>query len=40
VSLAKGGMGAARELVELVLRAQGRWESLVSGYLAEDGRHG
>jgi 3-deoxy-D-manno-octulosonate 8-phosphate phosphatase (KDO 8-P phosphatase) len=40
VSLAKGGRGAVRELVELVLRAQGRWESLVSGYLAEGGRHG
>ena len=30
-----GGDGAARELVELVLRAQGRWDGLVASYLAE-----
>jgi 3-deoxy-D-manno-octulosonate 8-phosphate phosphatase (KDO 8-P phosphatase) len=40
VSSLKGGRGAARELVELVLRAQGRWDGLVSGYLAEDGPNG
>jgi len=32
VSSAKGGDGAVRELVELILRAQGRWEALVAGY--------
>jgi 3-deoxy-D-manno-octulosonate 8-phosphate phosphatase (KDO 8-P phosphatase) len=32
VSTAGGGRGAARELVELVLRAQGRWAALVAGY--------
>ncbi len=31
---AGGGRGAAREAVEVVLRAQGRWESAVAGYLA------
>lgn len=40
VSSMKGGGGAARELVERVLRAQGRWDRIVSGYLAEDGTDG
>jgi 3-deoxy-D-manno-octulosonate 8-phosphate phosphatase (KDO 8-P phosphatase) len=35
VSQCKGGSGAARELIELILRAQGRWESLVATYLSE-----
>jgi len=34
VAHAKGGAGAARELIELILRAQGRWDSLLSTYLA------
>jgi len=33
VAQAKGGAGAARELIELILRAQGRWESLLASYL-------
>jgi 3-deoxy-D-manno-octulosonate 8-phosphate phosphatase (KDO 8-P phosphatase) len=36
VSEAAGGRGAARELIELVLRAQGRWDEIVSGL---SGRH-
>jgi 3-deoxy-D-manno-octulosonate 8-phosphate phosphatase (KDO 8-P phosphatase) len=35
VSEHNGGCGAARELVELVLRAQGRWDGIVAGYAAE-----
>jgi 3-deoxy-D-manno-octulosonate 8-phosphate phosphatase (KDO 8-P phosphatase) len=35
VSAAKGGAGAARELIELILRAQNRWESIVATYMAE-----
>ena len=35
VSAARGGAGAARELIELVLRAQGRWESIVATYVEE-----
>ncbi len=35
VSRARGGDGAARELVELVLRARDLWTPLVSGYVAE-----
>ena len=31
VSAAAGGRGAARELIEMVLRAQGRWDEIVSG---------
>jgi 3-deoxy-D-manno-octulosonate 8-phosphate phosphatase (KDO 8-P phosphatase) len=31
VSAAAGGRGAARELIELVLRAQGRWDAIVGG---------
>ena len=33
VSAHRGGRGAARELVELVLRAQGRWAGVVEHYL-------
>jgi 3-deoxy-D-manno-octulosonate 8-phosphate phosphatase (KDO 8-P phosphatase) len=32
VSQARGGQGAARELIELVLRAQGQWDGIVAGY--------
>ena len=34
VSQARGGAGAARELIELVLRAQGAWDAFVRDYLA------
>jgi 3-deoxy-D-manno-octulosonate 8-phosphate phosphatase (KDO 8-P phosphatase) len=33
VATARGGDGAARELIELILRAQGRWESVLATYL-------
>jgi 3-deoxy-D-manno-octulosonate 8-phosphate phosphatase (KDO 8-P phosphatase) len=32
VSAARGGQGAVRELIELVLRAQGRWEAVLAEY--------
>ena len=35
VSRARGGDGAARELIELVLRAQHKWEDLIASYVAE-----
>ena len=35
VSASPGGRGAARELIELVLKAQGRWDALLAGYLPE-----
>lgn len=35
VSTASAGNGAARELVETVLRAQSRWEGIISTYLRE-----
>ena len=35
VSRSGGGFGAARELVELVLGAQGKWEPLVAAFVAE-----
>ncbi len=35
VSRARGGDGAARELVELLLREQGRWDALVASYLGD-----
>ena len=38
VSSRVGGDGAVRELVELILRAQGRWEDLVRSYLPEGAR--
>jgi 3-deoxy-D-manno-octulosonate 8-phosphate phosphatase (KDO 8-P phosphatase) len=37
VSAKPGGAGAVRELVELVLRAQNHWESLVKAYENEAG---
>ena len=36
VSQAGGGRGAARELIELILRAQNRWESVVAEYAQLD----
>jgi 3-deoxy-D-manno-octulosonate 8-phosphate phosphatase (KDO 8-P phosphatase) len=38
VSARAGGDGAARELVEIVLAAQGRWDELVRRYLPQEGR--
>lgn len=35
VATASGGAGAARELIELIVRAQGRWDALLSSYLTE-----
>ncbi len=35
VSRCNGGAGAARELIEVVLRAQQRWNGIVSAYLDE-----
>jgi 3-deoxy-D-manno-octulosonate 8-phosphate phosphatase (KDO 8-P phosphatase) len=35
VSGCRGGEGAVREMVEMILRAQGRWTSIVSGYQHE-----
>ena len=32
VTQAPGGCGAVREIVELILRAQGKWETVVGGY--------
>jgi 3-deoxy-D-manno-octulosonate 8-phosphate phosphatase KdsC-like HAD superfamily phosphatase len=32
VSESVGGRGAVRELIELVLRAQGRWDEIVQQY--------
>ena len=34
VSQAAGGAGAARELLELILRAQGRWDAIVGSFAA------
>ena len=35
VSTAKGGQGAARDLIEVILRAQGRWDALLAEYVEE-----
>ena len=37
VSTRCGGDGAVREVVELILRTQGHWTSIVSGYQHEEG---
>ena len=34
VAKARGGAGAARELIELIVRAQGRWDALLASYLS------
>ena|SRR5687768_2107560 len=33
VTRAEGGKGAVREVIELILKAQGRWSDFVDGYL-------
>jgi 3-deoxy-D-manno-octulosonate 8-phosphate phosphatase (KDO 8-P phosphatase) len=38
VSTRAGGDGAARELIEVILRAQGRWDDLLRDYLVEGTR--
>jgi 3-deoxy-D-manno-octulosonate 8-phosphate phosphatase (KDO 8-P phosphatase) len=35
VTQASGGRGAAREVIELILRAQGRWQEIVARYRSE-----
>jgi 3-deoxy-D-manno-octulosonate 8-phosphate phosphatase (KDO 8-P phosphatase) len=35
VSTHRGGEGAVRDLIEVILRAQGLWESIVAVYNAE-----
>jgi 3-deoxy-D-manno-octulosonate 8-phosphate phosphatase (KDO 8-P phosphatase) len=40
VSAARGGGGAARDLIEVILRAQDKWTALVASYLTErEGQH-
>lgn len=38
VSAANGGDGAVRELIEMILRAQNRWDDIVGAYVAEGQR--
>jgi len=40
VSGHRGGDGAARDLIELILRAQDKWDSIVATYMAEAQEHG
>jgi 3-deoxy-D-manno-octulosonate 8-phosphate phosphatase (KDO 8-P phosphatase) len=35
VSSARGGQGAARDLIEVILRAQGRWDALLAEFVEE-----
>jgi 3-deoxy-D-manno-octulosonate 8-phosphate phosphatase (KDO 8-P phosphatase) len=35
ISRAKGGGGAVRELIEMILKAQNRWDGIVAGYANE-----
>jgi 3-deoxy-D-manno-octulosonate 8-phosphate phosphatase (KDO 8-P phosphatase) len=39
VTRATGGAGAAREFIEVLLRARGDWDGLVQDYLAQRGDH-
>jgi 3-deoxy-D-manno-octulosonate 8-phosphate phosphatase (KDO 8-P phosphatase) len=36
VTTARGGRGAVREVVELILKSQGRWDEMVKHYLVTD----
>lgn len=36
VTQALGGFGAVREVIELILKSQGRWDDLVKSYLTTD----
>ena len=36
VSRARGGQGAARDLIEVILRAQGRWDAILAEYVEEE----
>jgi 3-deoxy-D-manno-octulosonate 8-phosphate phosphatase (KDO 8-P phosphatase) len=38
ISTLGGGTGAVRELIEMVLRAQGTWDGLVNAFLPEEAR--
>jgi 3-deoxy-D-manno-octulosonate 8-phosphate phosphatase (KDO 8-P phosphatase) len=38
VAAARGGAGAARELIELILRAQNRWDGVLAAYTREGQR--
>ena len=40
VSAARGGDGAARQLVEVILRAQNKWDAILASYTTErEGQH-
>jgi 3-deoxy-D-manno-octulosonate 8-phosphate phosphatase (KDO 8-P phosphatase) len=32
VTRAAGGCGAVREVVEMILKAQGKWDAMIAGY--------
>jgi len=34
ITKAPGGFGAVREVIELILKAQGRWDELIKGYIS------
>jgi 3-deoxy-D-manno-octulosonate 8-phosphate phosphatase (KDO 8-P phosphatase) len=36
VTTALGGFGAVREVIELILKSQGRWDDLIKKYLDAD----
>jgi len=36
ITLAKGGRGAIRETIELILKSQGKWAALVSHFMNDD----
>jgi 3-deoxy-D-manno-octulosonate 8-phosphate phosphatase (KDO 8-P phosphatase) len=38
ISTQRGGHGAVREMIELVLRAQGRWDELLSQWTVAPSR--
>ncbi len=36
VTTAAGGLGAVREVIELILKSQGRWDDLIASYIHAD----
>jgi 3-deoxy-D-manno-octulosonate 8-phosphate phosphatase (KDO 8-P phosphatase) len=37
VTRARGGQGAVREIIEVILRAQGVWKAIVDAYVQDHG---
>ncbi|MBP2646133.1 MAG: kdsC [Firmicutes bacterium] len=39
IARSRGGHGAVREIIEMVLKAQGKWQAVVAGYRRQEGHN-